>query len=314
MTLDAERTDRPLEDSVSNVLKWVLLVVAIVSFALLAWATAVTYRMAPPQPDRFVAANGTMLMTGGDIFAGKGGFQRADLMDYGSLYGMGSYYGEDYTASILVRLADATQNNIALAGSGKAFASLPVEQQAAATLGMQHALQRIDLTKREVVLPDSVAAALVAVRDQLATALHTANPAEGWTPAYSLSPQLARQTADFLVFSALTTVARRPGVSWSWTQNWPYEPLVGNTPTTNTFRWTWMSFCFTFFAFGAVLFIYEFFLNNPDDAPMDPVLSAFRPLTASQKRIGKYFLVVAALLLVQIGAGIIMAHSYYDRT
>ena len=255
-----------------------------------------------------------MLMTGGDIFAGKGGFQRADLMDYGSLYGMGSYYGEDYTASTLVRLADATQNNIALAGSGKAFASLPVEQQAAATLGMQHALQRIDLTKREVVLPDSVAAAVVAVREQLATALRTANPAEGWTPAYSLSPQLARQTADFLVFSALTTVARRPGVGWSWTQNWPYEPLVGNTPTTNTFRWTWMSFCFTFFAFGAVLFIYEFFLNNPDDAPMDPVLSAFRPLTASQKRIGKYFLVVAALLLVQIGAGIIMAHSYYDRT
>ena len=34
----------------------------------------------------------------------------------------------------------------------------------------------------------------------------------GWTPAYSLNPQLARQTADFLVFSALTTVARRPGV------------------------------------------------------------------------------------------------------
>ena len=63
-------------------------------------------------------------------------------------------------------------------------------------------------------------------------------------------PQLARQTADFLIFSALTTVARRPGVTWSWTENWPYEPLVGNTPTTNTFRWTWISFCFTFFAFG----------------------------------------------------------------
>lgn len=109
-------------------------------------------------------------------------------------------------------------------------------------------------------------------------------------------------------------MARRPGVSWSWTENWPYEPLVGNTPTSNTFRWTWMSFCFTFFSFGVVLFIYEFFLSHPDDAPMDPVLATFRPLTRSQRRIGKYFLVVATLLLVQIGAGIIMAHSYYDRT
>jgi nitric oxide reductase large subunit len=152
MTLDAARIDRPVDDPVSDVLKWVLLVVAIGTFALLAWATTVTYQTAPPQPDRFVAANGTVLMTGDDIAAGKGGFQKADLMDYGSLYGMGSYYGEDYT-----------------------------------------------------------------------------------------------------------------------------------------FRWTWISFCFTFFAFGVVLFIYEFFLNNPDDAPMDPVLSTFHLLTPSQKRIGKYF-------------------------
>ena len=42
-------------------------------------------------------------------------------------------------------------------------------------------------------------------------------------------------------------------MAWaSWTQNWPYEPLVGNTPTSSTFIWTWISFCFTFFAFGAV--------------------------------------------------------------
>ena len=47
---------------------------------------------------------------------------------------------------------------------------------------------------------------------------------------------------------------------------------------------------------------------------MDPVLAKFQPLTASQKRIGKYFLAVAALLLIQIAAGTIMAHSYYDRT
>ena len=178
---------------------------------------------------------------------------------------------------------------------------------------MQHDLQGIDLTKTEVVLPPPVAAAIVSVRDDLAKSLNVADPSAGWTPAYSLNPQLARQTADFLVFSALTTVARRPGVTWSWTENWPFEPLVGNTPTTNTFRWTWISFCFTFFAFGVVLFIYEFFLNNPDDAPMDPVLATFRPLTPSQKRIWKYFLVVAALLLVQILAGTIMAHSYYDR-
>ena len=46
---------------------------------------------------------------------------------------------------------------------------------------------------------------------------------------------------------------------------------------------------------------------------MDPVLARFRPLTASQRRVGKYFLVVAGVLLLQILVGSIMAHYYSDR-
>jgi nitric oxide reductase subunit B len=100
----------------------------------------------------------------------------------------------------------------------------------------------------------------------------------------------------------------------SWTQNWPFEPLVGNAPTTSAFIWTWASFCFTFFAFGAVIFIYERFLNGDDTGPMDPVLGRFRALTASQRRIWKYFLVVAAVFLVQILVGSLMAHYYTERS
>jgi nitric oxide reductase subunit B len=68
------------EDPVSNVLKWILLIVAIGSFGLFAWATILTYERAPPQPERFVTSGGATLMTGDDILAGKGGFQKADLM------------------------------------------------------------------------------------------------------------------------------------------------------------------------------------------------------------------------------------------
>jgi nitric oxide reductase subunit B len=42
MTLEADRIDRPKEDPVSNVLKWVLLVVAVASFAILGWTTKLT--------------------------------------------------------------------------------------------------------------------------------------------------------------------------------------------------------------------------------------------------------------------------------
>jgi nitric oxide reductase subunit B len=46
---------QPREDRVSNVLKWVLLGIAVITFGVLGWATDVTYRTAPPQPERFLA-------------------------------------------------------------------------------------------------------------------------------------------------------------------------------------------------------------------------------------------------------------------
>jgi nitric oxide reductase subunit B len=301
-------------DPVSNVLKWVLLAVAVATFGLMGWATVNTYDLSPPQPARVLSADGTLLFTADEVVAGKGGFQKADLMDYGSLYGMGSYYGEDYTASTLLRLANLTQDRLAHARFGTAFKELTSDQQASVTSGMRAQLQHVDLTASESRVPSELAAAIMELQKEIPPSLTTVDRERGWAPAYSLTGQDALHTADFLIYSALTTVARRPGQDWSWTENWPYEPLVGNTPTTNTFRWTWLSFCFTFLMFGLVLFIYEYFLNHPDAAPMDPVLGRFGPLTPSQRQVGKYFLAVAAVLLLQIAAGTIMAHSYYDRT
>ncbi len=314
MATGVDAVDRIAEDPVSNVLKWILLVVAVACFAALGWMTDLTDKAAPPFPDRFVSVEGTLLMSATDIEAGKAGFQKADLMDYGSLYGMGSYFGEDYTAANLVRLAVLTEDNLATAKFGKPLSDLSAEDQASVKVAMQAELQGVDLSKQVTTIPDALAAAMTTLRGEIARSLLRHDFAKGWTQAYSLDAQSAAETADFLIYSSLTTVARRPGLSWSWTQNWPFEPLVGNTPTTSTFEWTWISFCFTFFAFGAVLFIFERYLNDPDQAPMDPVLAKFAPLTASQRRIGKYFLVVAAILLLQILVGSIMAHYYTDRT
>ena len=80
MATGVDAVDPIAEDPVSNVLKWILLVVAVACFAALGWMTDLTYKAAPPFPDRFVSAEGTLLMSATDIQAGKGGFQKADLM------------------------------------------------------------------------------------------------------------------------------------------------------------------------------------------------------------------------------------------
>jgi len=328
-------------DPISNVLKWLLLIVAILCFGMMIWATVQTYDQAPPHPQAFVDQSGNVIMSGDDVVAGKGGFQKADLMDYGSIYGMGSYFGEDYTASALVRLGVLTKQaltnsaatppntkapgNKSLADTGPAGtapqSTTPGAQSAEAAIAdavatqeMQKQLQGIDLTQSRVVLPDSVAKAVRGLQGELTTKLNTVNLSAGWVPAKSLNPELRMQTADFIIYSAITTVARRPNhPTTSWTENWPFEPSVGNTPTTNTFQWTWISFCFTFFAMGFVLWLYRAYLDHPDDAPMERGLAVYRALTPSQKKTGKYFVVVALVFLAAQGAGAIMAHSYYDR-
>lgn len=300
-------------DPVARVLKWILLAVGIITFAVLAWGTWVTYRQAPPLPAQFLAPGGQLIMTDKDIAAGKAGFQRADLMDYGSLYGMGSYFGEDYTAAALLRLGRMTADTLARERFGKPYEALAVGDQETIRRTMQPMLQGVALQQATVVLPAPLAAAVVALREQIARELLTNDFAKGWTTAYSLDPQSALQTADFLIYSALTTVARRPGADFSYTNNWPYEPLVGNVPTTSTFMWTWISFMFTFFAFGVVLYIFHRYLSDPDVGIREPTLTHFSPLTPSQRSVGKYFLVVALVLLVQVGAGTILAHYYAER-
>jgi nitric oxide reductase subunit B len=313
MDTNATILQRMEEHRVSTVLKWTLLGIAIVTFALLAWVTLITYQTSPPQPDRFVAPDGSVVMTARDIQDGKASFQRADLMDYGSIYGMGSYFGEDYTAEYLLRLGQVTADNLARERFGKALDALGEDDRRAVQSAMQRQLQGMDLSRADVPLSGAMAAALRTLQAEIAQQLTHHDFIKGWTQAYSLDNRNAAKTADFILYSALTTVARRPGSAVSWTQNWPYEPFVGKAPTTSTFGWTWASYCFTFFCFGAVLFVYHRYIRVDDKGTMDPTLVQFRGLSPSQRKVGKYFLVVAAVLLLQIAAGAILGHYYSDR-
>jgi nitric oxide reductase subunit B len=147
-------------DQVANVLKWILLVTAIVCFAVVIWGTFKTYQLAPPLPQQFVTTAGQVVMTENDIVAGKAGFQRADLMDYGSLYGMGSSFGEDYTAKYLVRLGRITEEEIAQQRFGKSFVNLSEGDQYVVRKNMQQSLQQLNLSGNTSTLSQPITKAV----------------------------------------------------------------------------------------------------------------------------------------------------------
>ncbi|KTD51647.1 nitric oxide reductase subunit B [Legionella quinlivanii] len=314
MTIAEASLSGPAEtDPVSDVLKWVLLLTAIISFILLFWGTLKTYEAAPPLPQKILSSDGQVLMTASDIVAGKAGFQKADLMDYGSLYGMGSYFGEDYTAKYLVRLGQLVENEVSAETLSKPLASLSEGNRYEIRMKMQNQLKTIDLSQPDLTLSPALSKAIRELQIEITQALLSHDFTAGWTKAYSLNSQTALQTANFLIYSSLTTVANRPGKNFSYTNNWPYQPEVGNIPTPSTFYWTWISFCFVFLGFGVVLYIYHRYLSEPDVGIKTPFLLEFKPLTPSQQAVGKYFVFVILVLLLQIGVGALMAHSYAER-
>ncbi len=300
----------PPQDRTTRVLIVVVILVTLGAWGYMARMSALTYRGAPPLPSRFEDVTGANLMTRADLVAGKAAFQKADLMDYGSLYGMGSYFGEDYTASVLVEIARRVEAELLGVPPDALPRTVPAEVRAR----MRAMLREVDLSRPAVRLPPPLARAVDAVRKARARSLLESDLASGYTKAYSLDEAQSLQVADFLVYAALTTVALRPGSDVSWTSNWPPEPLVGNAPPADALVWTVISVAALIFGIGVVLAIFRVYIDQEDEhetltAPLD----RFRALTPSQQALGKFFVLVALLLLLQILAGALLGHYYADR-
>ena len=305
--------DDGTHDVVIRNLKIVLLLTLVVTVGILIYGTFVTYRKVPPLPGRFLDPQGQVFMTRHDVVAGKAAFQEADLMDYGSIYGMGSYFGEDYTAQFLHALGRHTEQALARARYGKGLRALTLGQRYTVRAKMREDLQGIALRDAQVTLPAALARAVRQIRARAVGELLHNHFAHGWTRPGGFDHAKAQHLADFLIYSAMTTVARRPGQTFSYTNNWPYAPTEGNTPTTPTFIWTWISFAWVMFATGAVIYLFYRYIHTEDRSPREVLIAGFPPLTESQRKTGKYFVTVAALFLVQIAAGTLMAHDYAER-
>lgn len=76
-------------------------IVSIFMVTILIYFTANLAKEVPPLPKQVVSVEGKVLYTYDDIVNGKAMFQQFDLMDCGSLLGMGAYLGPDFTTEFL---------------------------------------------------------------------------------------------------------------------------------------------------------------------------------------------------------------------
>lgn len=287
------------------------LVVLAVGFATLGVVTLLAYRDAPPIPARVVDASGATLFTGKDILDGQEVFLKYALMEHGTLWGHGAYLGPDYSASYLRREAEIVRDTLAVERFGAPFAGIEQASQNAVTAALPELLKENRYSPATATLTFTAGEEESFRRQRQEWASYFRDGAPGLPPNYIKKPAEMDSLTAYLAWAAWATRANRPDRVYSYTGNWPYEPLVGNTPTSQALLWSALSLIFLLAGLGAILFIFGRFdflgWKGEDAGPRTPLLPN-PDLAPSQRAATLYFAVVAVLFLLQVLTGGALAH------
>ena len=272
---------------------------------LMGW---LTYRSDPPIPQRAVTSAGAVVFTGADIHAGQDVFLKNGLMEYGSIFGHGAYLGPDFTADYLHRSATAVLN--AYGG--------PTSDTAARRTREDFRNNHYDARTRTLTLSAAQADAFPVLVAHYTTLLDSAKGRNGLRPHAITDPGQLRQLTSYFAWSAWAAAAQRPGKSYSYTNNWPGEPLVGNTPTGDVVVWSVLSLIALlggtgalFAAFGRWNWLGWHGRDQRELRFREPQSVA---LTPSQRATAWFFLVMAGLFLMQTLVGAAAEHYRADLT
>ncbi len=212
---------------------WIQAVAVVLLFGLfvLGLLAYQTYTGEPPIPLKTVDPSGRVVFTGDDVTAGQQVFLRHGLMEYGSVFGHGAYLGPDFTADYLHRAALLALDQYKAAGSDRArdqvIADFKTNRYEAATSTLQ-------LTAAQAMAFETLAAYY---RDFFSDPSTT----HGLLPSAIADPAATRQLTAFFAWSAWASSALRPGLDYSYTNNWPPEPLVANHVTASAVVWSVLS-------------------------------------------------------------------------
>jgi nitric oxide reductase subunit B len=279
-----------------------------------------TYREAPPVAD-FAAPDGEVLASAGRIREGQAVFQRYALMEHGTMFGDGGCRGPDYSAEALhVSALAMLEHHRAAAGGEAGEADVDDEEVLLARVQGEIAANRHDPRTGTVTLAPSQVAAYEAVLESTREKFAADGPESFRPAAYITDEDELAALGTFFFWSGWVCGTTRPGTDASYTQNWPYDPLVGNGPTSGAVLWSVVGSLAMLLATGVVLYRRGRPERSRRSAPGDverlstDVEVEREAPTAIQRATYKYFAVAAALFGLQVLSGILTVHDYVGFT
>src|SRR5215471_12163086 len=126
-------------------------------------------------------------------------------------------------------------------------------------------------------------------------------------------PRELRQLTAFFAWTAWASAATRPGTSHSYTNNFPYEPLAGNTPTPGALIYSALSLVFLLGGTAAVLLAFgKFDYLGWHRRETIAARSAALPVSDAQRATLKFMAIAALLFFGQTLIGGAVAHYRAD--
>ncbi len=283
---------------------------AIVTVVALIGFTASMVKEVPPIPKQVISENGEVLYTYDDVVQGKGYFQQFDLMDYGTMLGMGAYLGPDFPAEFLHRRALYLYDYYSKQQYGVPFKELTDEGQK----GLVKALvikdiKNTKLSEEGVTYTEASAQAYKENVDYIVNFLVNGNKKLAF-PGGVIRPEEAKKIAAFFDWGQLAASTIRPGTNITWTNNWPAEPLIDQDVTWSSIIWSLFQLLALWTLTIFVLYlVYQHVLNKEED-PEEPIkLTSLYP---SQRKLFKYIPLVALFFVIQVFIGGYIAHIYTE--
>jgi nitric oxide reductase subunit B len=270
-----------------------VVIVGLFGFLLLGILAYRTYTDEPPIPSRVLSPDGQLLFTGEDVAAGQEVFLKNGLMEYGSIFGHGAYLGPDFTADYLHRAALLALDQ----AGGRSSASVPGQ------VVTDFKTNRYDASSGLLTYSAAQTEAFHQLVRHYGEFFATPDTRNGLLPFAIADPVQVRQLTAFFSWSAWAASALRPNRNYSYTNNWPAEPLVGNRPTADTLVWSMLSLAALLGGTGLLLAAFGRWNFLGWHGREDQRL-AFRPpgqvvLTPAQRSCAWFFLIMAILLLMQ---------------
>ena len=291
------------------------ILVMIAGFAVLSYITVRTYADAPPIPTRVEDGSGRTLFTSADILRGQEVFLKYGLMEHGTLWGHGAYLGPDYSAETVHEAVEVGRDTLARTRYGQPYAALEAGAAAGIADTVRRTLKenRYDPATGTLRFTEIEAAAWAASRHHWAEFFSGPTAAAGLPLKYIRERSELDDLATYFTWAAWAAVANRPGKDYSYTNNWPYDPAAGNTPSGPTYLWSALSLITLLGGLGTILFFFgrfDYLGWHQESSPghsHDNRLLAWT-WTPSQRATAWYLAVVAALFLAQTLLGGVIAH------